>query len=177
MSQGDKKQDKQSNEIEFKIVGTLDFLPKIGFSSMEEEYASPANHPLYGWWHTYLIKINNIHDLQSLPDNFAVVDNLDSSGKQYIVKDLSNHSTEPGNSLVSFFDKMMTVINNGMTPCIAGAAEYMVAGTGPWLHIGSYNKRCHTVNMIKRLEKICEQVYVCVSVYPVIEVCAYQYGE
>lgn len=152
--------------IEFKIVGTIDFLPKAGFSSLESEV---SDEPAFMWWHTYLIK-STIPQMKSLSDEkmFCVVDNLDAEGHWFIVTDIH---PMPGNKP----HELCTFVNHGYTPCVVGDAEVTPAKSGNYLHIGLAKKRSDTVKKIQELLKTSEEVYLVMSMYPTLQVCDYMY--
>lgn len=151
--------------VDFKIVGTLDFLPKMGFVSFSSEV---GDRPAFMWWHTYLVK-STTNQITPLRDNktFCVVDNLDAEGQWFIVKDLAPVTGTP--------NELFTLINHGYTPSITSTAEVTPAKSGAYLYIGLPAKRADTVAKIEELLKTCDEVYPVMSMYPTLQVCDYMY--
>ncbi len=145
--------------MNFKIVGTLDFLPKMGYPSLEGLGAEPVSL----WWHTYLIKSDK-KKVESLPSHFGMVDNLDSEGKWFVVKDSSH-------------PKDQIFINEGYVPCIASDAEVTPPKSGRYVHVSKNVERAEICNKIEELKVLSDEVYMIASIYPTLEVYDYMTKE
>ena len=144
--------------MNFKIIGTLDLLPKVAVSSIEID-----GDPIAFWWNTYLVKSDMDRMLDSLPKDFTVVDNLDAAGEWFIVKDISV--------------KGITVINKGYTPCVSSMAEVTPAKSGSYTYICKSKIRKDLMVKLQVLTSVSREVYLLTSIYPSLEVCDYMFKE
>ncbi len=149
--------------MQFEIVGTLDFLPKIGFSSLESEWTPD---PCFFWWNTYLVKVKDCHTFDVLVHDrlpsisFSVVDNIDESGHWFIIKDT-----------LSLNDYI--VVNKGVCPCVMSKAEITNPKSAQWFHIGLSKQRSIITKRIDDLLTLCSEVYLVVGIHPTLKVCDY----
>jgi hypothetical protein len=123
--------------------GSLDLFPKIGYEEMESQV---GDEPIFMWWGTWVIELN---ESAELPNEYAIVENLDSFAKKLIIKELRI--------------KTPILINKGVTPCVASVAEQKPPTHGKWVHVGLYKDRLKIAESYKILKKLCANVQMSIG--------------
>lgn len=128
-----------------KSVGYFDLLPKCLYTvSNTEVYDDTA---AFMWWGVYVVKCV---DVTALPTLFVVVDNLDSDGLIFVVKDV--------------LQKKPLLIKHGMQPAVF--AENPSAAATDWYHL----QRTIDMNFVKhrvgQLQECCINVRMVVNLMP-----------
>lgn len=137
-------------ESEFgECIGSLDFLPKLAYTDLETD----INEPSFTWWGLYLVRGKSWWEIIS---PFVIVDNLDSSGLVFAVKDTRIKKPIP--------------IDGGSVPCIERVAELQ---DKKWYHMGLYKDRMAISEHYDQLKQNATLVQLIVNIYPLqlLEIC------
>jgi hypothetical protein len=129
------------------VIGTLDFLPKIGYSGMES-YLETLDTAAYMWWGNFVVQTDNpagLHD-----ETYRVIENLSS--------DLFIVNMDLGRPIF---------IQNGYYPAIASEAEMMDPPHGnKWFHFDRAHERALVAHAYMYLKTKCTDVLVLCNINP-----------
>lgn len=173
IKQKQKAEDEESHSINFKIVGTLDFLAKMWVRDLNEE-TMHKYMPRYLWHDTYLVKTTYRKMMNAMghqKNTFVIVDNLTEQGDWFLLKDTNARHTISATG----YDTHQTYIFEGSCPAMITMAKENYPEKGIFLHIKEAEKREQVLDRIEQLLEFSDEVYICVGIYPELLVCDYAY--
>jgi hypothetical protein len=146
-----KKEMSEQSPQALKILGALDFLPKVTYDVMSD-VLDGSEALAYMYWGALLIEVENNSFLSKLPDNVQLIDNIDRH--RFLLH-------------MALKDKKPIAIARGPMPAITSDAELLANYNGhPWFHVCARGELrteiVSTCDAIRRISGV-KNVYLCPS--------------